>query len=76
MECQRRGWTVPSRFAIASFDDVDLLRHVSPMITTLLIPRAEIGRKSAELLLARVDSQPTVPKVVDLGFDIIQRDST
>ena len=76
LECQRRGWGVPSKFAISSFDDVDLLRHVSPMITTLLIPRAEIGRKSAELLLARVDNQPTVPKVVDLGFDIIQREST
>jgi LacI family gluconate utilization system Gnt-I transcriptional repressor len=76
LECQRRGWGVPSRFAISSFDDVDLLRHVSPAITTLLIPRAEIGRKSAELLLARVDNQPTLPKVIDLGFDIIQREST
>ena len=46
------------------------------MITTLLIPRAEIGRKSAELLLARVDSRSTVPKVINLGFDIIQREST
>lgn len=76
LECQRRGWAVPSRFAISSFDDVDLLRHVSPMITTLLIPRAEIGRKSAELLLARVDNHPTIPKIVDVGFDIIQREST
>ena len=76
LECQRRGWGVPSRFAISSFDDVDLLRHVSPAITTLLIPRAEIGRKSAELLLARVESRPTSPKIVDLGFDIIQREST
>jgi LacI family gluconate utilization system Gnt-I transcriptional repressor len=76
LECQRRGWSVPSRFAISSFDDVDLLRHVSPMITTLLIPRAEIGRRSAELLMARVDNQLTIPKIVDLGFDIIQRDST
>ena len=76
LECQRRGWGVPSRFAIASFDDVDLLRHVSPTITTLLIPRAEIGRRSAELLVARVESRPTIPKVVDLGFDIVQREST
>ncbi|HET7885949.1 MAG TPA: LacI family DNA-binding transcriptional regulator [Bradyrhizobium sp.] len=76
LECQRRGWGVPSKFAISSFDDVDLLRHVSPMITTLQIPRAEIGRKSAELLLARVQNRSTLPKVVDLGFDIIQREST
>ena len=26
-ECQRRGWAVPGRIAIASFDDVELLRQ-------------------------------------------------
>ena len=46
-ECQRRGWAVPDRLAIASFDDVDLLTHVAPTITTLRIPREEIGRRSA-----------------------------
>ena len=74
-ECQRRGWKVPSRIALASFDDVDLLRHVVPTITTLRIPREEIGRKSAEMLMARLEGR-SLPKVVDLGFEIIQREST
>ena len=75
-ECQRQGWKVPSRIAIASFDDLDLLRHVVPTITTLRIPREEIGRRSAELLMARLEGRSALPKVVDLGFEIIQRDST
>jgi LacI family gluconate utilization system Gnt-I transcriptional repressor len=75
LECQRRGWKVPSRVAIASFDDLDLLRHVVPAITTLRIPREEIGRRSAEMLIARLEGR-TTPKVMDLGFDIIQREST
>lgn len=74
-ECQRRGWNVPSRVAIASFDDVDLLRHMVPTITTLRIPREEIGRKSAEMLIARLEGR-SLPKVMNLGFDIIQREST
>jgi LacI family gluconate utilization system Gnt-I transcriptional repressor len=75
-ECHRRGWKVPSRIAISSFDDVDLLRHVIPTITTLRIPREEIGQKSAEILMARLEGRSTMPKIVDMGFDIIQREST
>ncbi|HEY0185079.1 MAG TPA: LacI family DNA-binding transcriptional regulator [Rhodopila sp.] len=75
-ECQRRGWNVPERVAIASFDNVDLLRHVVPSITTLRIPREEIGKRSAELLLDRLNGQAGLPSIVDLGFEVIQRDST
>lgn len=75
LECQRRGWKVPSRVAIASFDDVDLLRHVVPTITTVRIPREEIGRRSAEMLMARLEGR-SLPKVMNLGFEIIQREST
>ena len=75
-ECQRRGWTVPGRLAIASFDNVELLEHVVPTITTLCIPREEIGRRSAAMLLARLDGQMSGPAIVDLGFSIAQRAST
>ncbi len=75
-ECQRRGWAIPNRVAIASFDDLDLLRHVVPAVTTLRIPRQELGRRSAELLLARLHHQSGLPRVLDMGFEIIQRDST
>lgn len=75
-ECQRRGWQVPSRLAIASFDDVELLSQVVPPITTLRIPREAIGRRSAALLLDRLDGRTDTPSVIDLGFEIIQREST
>jgi len=74
-ECQRRGWPVPGRVAIASFDDVDLLRNVIPAITTLRIPRYEIGRRSAEVLLDRVSGRSAEPVAIDMKFEIIQRDS-
>jgi LacI family gluconate utilization system Gnt-I transcriptional repressor len=76
LECQRRGWAVPKRIAIASFDDLDLLRHAVPAVTTLRIPREAIGRRSAELLVNRLlGAQPERIKI-DLGFEIVQRDST
>lgn len=76
-ECQKRGWKVPERLAIASFDDVDLLRHVVPSVTTLRLPRYDIGERSARMLLSRIDddAQHLRGSVVDLKFEVIQRES-
>lgn len=75
-ECQRRGWAVPGRVAIASFDDLDLLRHAVPAVTTLRIPRHEIGRRSAELLVNRLLGAPPEHVRIDVGFEVVQREST
>ena len=75
-ECQRRGWAVPGRVAIASFDDLDLLRHTVPAVTTLRLPRQEIGRRSAELLVNRLRGATPERLKIDVGFEIVQRDST
>jgi LacI family gluconate utilization system Gnt-I transcriptional repressor len=45
-------------------------------VTTLRIPRDEIGRRSAELLVNRLLGAPPERVKIDLGFEIVQRDST
>ena len=75
-ECQRRGWAVPGRIAIAAFDDVDLLRHTVPTVTTIRIPRQDIGRRSAELLVNRLRGASPEKVRIDVGFEIVQRGST
>ncbi len=76
-EAQRRAWKVPERIAIAGFDDLDILKHTVPRVTCLNLPRLEIGRRSAEALLQRLDSKDAaVSTRLDLGFEIIQREST
>lgn len=74
-DCDRRGWAVPARLALASFDDLDLMRFVNPPITALRLPRYEIGRRSAQMLLARVRQEELATGSVDLGFEIVQRAS-
>ena len=75
-ECQRCNWAVPERLAIASFDDLDLMQHVNPAITSLRLARHEIGRRAAEMLLDRMDDDDSAIPVIDLGFEIVQRAST
>jgi len=76
LECQRRGWPVPGKVAIAAFDNFELLRHLNPPVTTLRLPRTEIGRRAAEVLLGRIRGSSTGAVTIDLGFEIIQRGSS
>ncbi len=76
LECQKRGWAVPERIAIASFDDVDILSSLSPPVTSVRIPRYEIGKRSAEVLLDRVATRSDERVALDLGFEIVDRAST
>ncbi|ULH14231.1 LacI family DNA-binding transcriptional regulator (plasmid) [Deinococcus sp. KNUC1210] len=80
-ECQRRGLRVPDDLAIMGFSDEEIASHLYPALTTVRIPRHEIGRLAADLLLARLggppDSQPPVaPSPIDVGFEIVQRQTT
>ncbi len=54
LECQRRGWRVPGEVAIACADDLEMLAQMSPSLTTLRIPRYEIGKQAAGLLIDRI----------------------
>lgn len=76
LECTRRGWPVPGKVAIAAFDNFDLLGHLVPPVTTLKLPRLEIGRRSAEVLLDRITGRSRAAVAVDLRFEIIHRSST
>ena len=70
------GRSVPDDVAIVGFDDIPLARDVTPSLTTVRIPLAEIGRRAAELLLAaaRSDGEPVAAPVV-LPVELIHRGS-
>lgn len=76
MECARQGWEVPKKVAIASFDDWAVSRLFKTPITALDIPRYHIGERAAELMLRRLDGDHGRIPPIDVGFRIIERQST
>jgi LacI family gluconate utilization system Gnt-I transcriptional repressor len=76
LECQRRGIAVPDEFGIAGFDDVDLAAETVPGLTTVRIPRYEIGARAAQLILDRIAGRESNDRIIDLGFEIVSRGST
>jgi LacI family transcriptional regulator, gluconate utilization system Gnt-I transcriptional repressor len=75
MECRRRGWATPGRIAIAGFGDFEVAAAVAPSLTTVRISGYEIGRRAALMLAARLAGEPVAPATVDLGFEIVPRES-
>jgi LacI family gluconate utilization system Gnt-I transcriptional repressor len=75
VECYRQGYKVPQRVAIAGLDDNDLSEHLPPGLTTVRVPRRDIGKLSAEGLLKRIEHPDTPSFSIDVGYEIVQRGS-
>jgi LacI family transcriptional regulator, gluconate utilization system Gnt-I transcriptional repressor len=56
MECQRRGWCVPERIAIAGFGDFEVAKSCHPRLTTVTLDCGAIGRAAGELLLRAIEA--------------------
>lgn len=77
LECRRRGWAVPQRVAIAGFDDWEIARQFDTPLTALEIPRYEIGKNAAQMILRRANGEPAGSiGPIDVGFRVIHREST
>jgi LacI family transcriptional regulator, gluconate utilization system Gnt-I transcriptional repressor len=75
-EAHARGLEVPGKLAIVGFGDLELSADVHPSLTTVQINGDAIGRQAARFLLDRLDGQSVDPRVIDIGFSIIEREST
>jgi LacI family transcriptional regulator len=51
------GKRIPEDIAVVSFDDVDLFRFVTPPITAVSQPVAEMGEESVKILLEMIDGK-------------------
>ena len=47
---------VPADLSVVGFDDMIIARHATPPLTTIRIPRVEMGRSAARTLLDLVDN--------------------
>jgi LacI family gluconate utilization system Gnt-I transcriptional repressor len=77
-ESQRRGIRVPEDVSIVGFNDLDFCASAYPALTSVAIPRYEMARQAAEIVLEIIRGSGARPKQVriDLGFEIVSRGST
>lgn len=75
-EAQVRGIRVPEDLAVCGFGDAAFAEHMEPSLTTVHVDGAAIGRLAAQLIVDRCHGVEVEQRVFDVGFRIIERQTT
>jgi LacI family transcriptional regulator len=71
-----RGLRVPEDLSVVGFDDVEHATVVTPMLTTVRQPLAEMGRTAVSLLVRLLEGQRFETLHVELATRLVVREST
>ena len=75
-EARVRGINVPDDLALMGFGDVSFAADMAPALSTVRINGAEMGRLAARCLIDRAEGREVSPSVFDLGFSILERETS
>ncbi len=75
LEAGALGLRVPEDVSITGFDDLELAREIGPGLTTVHAPLEEMGRLTAEYLLA-IEGTEDQPLHLELPAELVVRGST
>lgn len=71
-----RGLDCPGDVSVTGFNDIPLLEHISPGLTTVRILKFDVGRLAAETLVRMMTEPETkVPAVTVLPVELVERAS-
>jgi LacI family gluconate utilization system Gnt-I transcriptional repressor len=74
-EAHARGVAVPAALAVVGFGNLAFAADVEPPLTTVRIDGTAMGRRAAQFIVDRAHGIDPEPRVVDLGFSIVERGS-
>jgi DNA-binding LacI/PurR family transcriptional regulator len=70
------GIKVPDDVAIAGFGDIAFAELSVPSLTTVRVPKSEIGRRAGQLLEEMMGQPGLRPADVELDVELVEREST
>ncbi|WZB64089.1 substrate-binding domain-containing protein [Achromobacter xylosoxidans] len=75
-QCARLGLAVPGRIGLVGFHDLAGSAWTTPPLSTIATPRYEIGLAAAGLLMRHLAGEAIERRHVDLGFELVRRQTT
>lgn len=76
IEAQVQGLAVPGQLAVVGFGDLNFAADLEPALSSVRVDAARIGELAADTLVRRLRGEPIVQRVVDVGFEVVQRASS
>jgi LacI family transcriptional regulator len=68
------GLSVPDDVSVAGFDDIPIVRDLTPPLTTVALPLQQIGERAMELAL--IENAGRRRRILRMGGEVVIRDST
>jgi len=75
-ECRRRNVRVPQQFGIIGYNDLDYAAASSPSLSSIRTPRYDMGRRAIEMINAANRGERPQPAIVNVGYELMARQST
>lgn len=75
-EATKRKIIIPQELAIMGFGDLNFAKQNSPAISTVFIDKVYIGKLAADMLVDSIEGKTIANKIIDVGFKIIERETT
>lgn len=75
-EFESSGLKVPADISVIGFDDIDFAVLTKPSLTTVSLPRNELGRRAVELILKALDNPQEEGTEIRIPTNLIIRQST
>jgi DNA-binding LacI/PurR family transcriptional regulator len=72
----QQGKQVPDDLSVVGFDDIDWAALNHPALSTVHIPKQQLGREAARRLIEVIDTPDTTPAAVTLAVQWVGREST
>ena len=75
-EAHARGIEVPKKLAVVGFGNLAFSAGLVPSLTTVHVDGPRIGKVAAAMIMDRAEGRAVAEPVVDVGFSLVQRDSS
>ena len=69
-------WRFREQMAIVGFNDLEFMASSVPTLSSVRTNRYEMGKNAAAMVIATLEGRRPDQGVVDLGFSIVQRESS
>jgi LacI family transcriptional regulator, galactose operon repressor len=73
---EERGLSCPDDVSVVGYDDMPLVVHMTPPLTTISLPAEELGRTAAQMALKFIQKPRSRPQTIQLPAALIVRGST
>ena len=77
MQClKNKGIEIPDRISVIGFDDVEADLFIDPPLTTIRVPKLEMGTEAIQLILRIINNKNIKAKKILVPVELIVRKST